>query len=143
MESSTSTSPLTETDTIWIVTEDTPSMIPSEGWKGSTVSYPTWSDEVQQDAPTHKISTSKGVPVSAQHLEAEMSRFLAMVGRLFHRAERQAASHSGLQLEEVELAVEITAEGQVRLIGNGAKAGGKGAITLKFKRSNGQAGLQH
>jgi hypothetical protein len=30
--------------------------------------------------------------------------------------------------------VEIGAEGEIRLIGSGAKANGKGAIKLKFKR---------
>jgi hypothetical protein len=37
-------------------------------------------------------------------------------------------------LDEIELSVEIGAEGEIRLIGSGAKANGKGAIKLKFKR---------
>jgi hypothetical protein len=37
-------------------------------------------------------------------------------------------------LDEVELAVEISAEGEVKLVAGG-KAAGRGAITLKFKRA--------
>jgi hypothetical protein len=40
-----------------------------------------------------------------------------------------------MQLDEIELSVEINGEGQVSLIGTGTKVGGKGAIKLKFKRS--------
>jgi hypothetical protein len=40
-----------------------------------------------------------------------------------------------MHLDEIELSVEINGEGKVSLIGSGAKAGGKGAITLKFKRT--------
>ncbi|MDF5711051.1 MAG: hypothetical protein PUP90_26115 [Nostoc sp. S4] len=39
-----------------------------------------------------------------------------------------------MQLDEIELSVEISTEGEVKLIGNGAKAVSKGAIKLKFKR---------
>ncbi|WP_414579668.1 hypothetical protein [Anabaena sp. CCY 9402-a] len=61
-----------------------------------------------------------------------MTHFLEVVGRLFNRAEQQA--NGGMQLDEIELSVEISAEGEVKLIGNGAKAGGKGAIKLVFRR---------
>nr|WP_281257084.1 hypothetical protein [Calothrix elsteri] len=39
-----------------------------------------------------------------------------------------------MQLDEIELTVEINGEGQVKLLGNGIKAGGKGGIKLTFKR---------
>ena len=39
-----------------------------------------------------------------------------------------------MQLEEVELVVEVNGKGQVSLLGTGGELGGKGAITLKFKR---------
>jgi hypothetical protein len=38
-----------------------------------------------------------------------------------------------MQLNEVELLVEISAEGEIKLVAGG-KAAGKGAITLKFGR---------
>ncbi|MGI8932655.1 hypothetical protein [Leptolyngbya sp. BC1307] len=46
----------------------------------------------------------------------------------------QADPRPGLQLNEVELSVEINAEGKVSLIGSGGKFGSKGGITLKFVR---------
>ena len=39
-----------------------------------------------------------------------------------------------LQLNEVSLAVEITAEGGLSILGTGGKLGGKGGITLKFTK---------
>jgi len=64
-----------------------------------------------------------------------MTHFLKLVTNLFSQAERQAKVNSvGMQLDEIELSVEISAEGEVKLIRNGAKAGSKGAIKLKFKR---------
>ena len=43
-------------------------------------------------------------------------------------------NNSEIALDEIELSVEINGEGKISLLGNGAKAGGKGAIKLKFKR---------
>jgi hypothetical protein len=42
-----------------------------------------------------------------------------------------------MQLEELELAIEISGEGQVSLLGTGGKAGAKGAIKHKLKRTGG------
>ena len=49
-------------------------------------------------------------------------------------AEKEAKKTAGMCLDEIELSVEIGAEGELRLIGSGAKATGKSAIKLKFKR---------
>lgn len=65
-----------------------------------------------------------------------MASFVSVVSRLFNRAEQQADKKSGMQLDEIELSsVEISAEGEVKLVGTGAKAAGRGAIKLKFKRA--------
>ena len=77
-------------------------------------------------------------------LEQRMSQFLLMVGRLFRQAEHQAnltaaqsaGKTSHLQLDEVEMSIEITAGGEVKLIAGG-KAETKGSIKLKFKRVDG------
>ena len=50
---------------------------------------------------------------------------------MFSQAEQL---RTGMQLDEIELSVEINSEGKVSLFGIGGKAGGKGAMTLKFKR---------
>ncbi len=44
---------------------------------------------------------------------------------------------TGFQLDEIELTIEISGEGEIKLWGvGGGKAGGKGAIALKFKRKD-------
>ena len=41
---------------------------------------------------------------------------------------------TGLALEQVELSIEISSEGQVSILGTGGKLEGKGGIKLSFKR---------
>jgi hypothetical protein len=83
--------------------------------------------------------------VSVVELEQKMSQFLSVVGRLFRQAEQQAqmtatveptGKTSQLKLDEVEMSIEITAGGEVKLIAGG-KAETKGSIKLKFKRVDG------
>jgi hypothetical protein len=83
--------------------------------------------------------------ISVVELEQKMSQFLGVVGRLFRQAEQQAnltaaaqpvGKTSHLQLDEVEMSIEITAGGEVKLIAGG-KAETKGSIKLKFKRVDG------
>lgn len=120
-------------DTIWIVTEDTPEITTPDGSKGLNSNNQGWGAEVLKDIPGSK-GVGGAVKVSADKLQQEMTKFLQVVGNLFNQAEQQAKVNSGMRLEEIELSVEISGEGEVKLIGNGAKAGGKGAIKLTFKR---------
>ncbi|NES20289.1 MAG: hypothetical protein F6K41_15495 [Symploca sp. SIO3E6] len=119
----------TDNETIWIVTADTPLTSEDDGAKTGVPSRNPYS---KSPAPTK--GASRGSRISVQKLEAEMSKFLQIVGGLFNRAQQQVNQQSGLKLNEIELSVEISAEGQVKLLGTGGKAGTKGAITLKFKR---------
>ncbi|MHC5611953.1 MAG: Pepco domain-containing protein [Nostoc sp.] len=118
-------------DTIWIVTDDTPQITIPDGAKGGINRGGDWGDETETNG---KKALGDAVRVSVDKLEQEMSHFLQVVGQMFQRAEQQVNALSGIQLDEIELSVEISGEGEVKLIGNGAKAGGKGAIKLKFKR---------
>ncbi|ELS33486.1 MULTISPECIES: Pepco domain-containing protein [Pseudanabaena] len=88
-------------------------------------------DQPNQNSVKHEKT------LSVAELEAKMSGFLQMVGRVFSSAEKEAKKTSGMSLDEIELSVEIGAEGEIRLIGSGAKASGKSAIKLKFKREKG------
>lgn len=83
--------------------------------------------------------------LSVAELEQRMSQFLRVVGRLFRQAGQQAqmttmeqpgGQRSSLKLDEVEMSIEITAGGEVKLIAGG-KAEAKGSIKLKFKRVDG------
>lgn len=122
---SLSTSPiftLMAEETILIVTDDTAqvSVDPRE--------TRSW------ESPLEVPNKHKAKEITVEKLEQEMTHFLQVVGRLFNRAEQEAAKKPGMQLDEIELSVEISGEGKVMLMGTGAKAAGKGAITLKFKR---------
>ena len=61
-----------------------------------------------------------------------MAHLIDVVERLLIRAENK--NNGEIVLDEIELSVEINGEGKISLLGNGAQAGGKGAIKLKFKR---------
>jgi hypothetical protein len=72
------------------------------------------------------------VPVSVERLKVNVTHLLAVLGEVFDQAEQQP--NSRISLDEIELTVEVNAEGQLGILGSGGKAGGKGGITLKFKR---------
>ncbi len=99
----------------------------------SVVNPRGWGKEAQSDKNLVKHEKT----LSVEELEEKMSGFLQMVGRVFSSAEKEAKKTSGMCLDEIELSVEIGAEGEIRLIGSGAKASGKSAIKLKFKREKG------
>lgn len=93
-----------------------------------------------RDGVLDKLAAARRI--SVVELEQKMGQFLGLVGRLFRQAEQQAqltateqpaGKKSRLKLEEVEMAIEITASGEVKLIAGG-KAETKGSIKLKFKR---------
>jgi hypothetical protein len=68
--------------------------------------------------------------VSPETLQANLTRFLRAMEKSLSDAPVQLAEY---RLEEIEVAVEVSAEGEVSLLGNGAKVGGKGTLTLKLK----------
>lgn len=103
--------------TIIIVTSDTEEL-GADGQRG-------WGN-VQQ-----RLSKAAEIPVSV--LEQNMNRFLQVTGRLFEQVDQQIGTQSDLRLDEVELQVEISGKGEVKLVAGG-EASGKGTITLKFKR---------
>ena len=93
--------------------------------------------EFGTEASTNSTNSaeSKGIgqfEVKVETLEAEMAHLIDVVERLLIRAENK--NNSEIALDEIELSVEINGEGKISLLGNGAQAGGKGAIKLKFKR---------
>jgi len=109
-------------DYIVIVTDEaTETFVPIEGEKG-------WGEEVRK-----RISSLKEVRLPVAQLEQNMTQFLRLIGRLFKQVDQEIGSESGMKLDEVELSVEISGEGEVKLVAGG-KAAGKGAIKLKFKR---------
>ncbi len=118
-------------ETIWIITSDTPETLDDDSSKAGNTTRNPWS---KGSALT--TAATKGVKVGVEKVEAEMSKFLRIVGGLLSRAQKQLPSDSRLTLDEIELSVEVNGEGEVKLLGTGGKAGTKGGITLKFKRND-------
>jgi hypothetical protein len=76
------------------------------------------------------LAKRKRVSLDAQALKAQISSMLAIMDEVFS----EANTRTGLRLDEVELSVEINAEGQISIVGNGGKLGNSGGMTLKFTR---------
>jgi hypothetical protein len=128
---------MTDEEIIWVITDDVSQISVPDGSRGGSGTGGSWADEVQAETPGTK-GLVRGVPVRVQELEQNMGSFLQVVQRLFRQAEQQADGSSGMQLNEVELSVEISGNGEIKLIATaGVKTEAKGAIKLKFKRSNG------
>jgi hypothetical protein len=121
---------------LWVVVSD------DEGGESAVVPKGGMFDDAAAKVSA-KLAAARRVNVA--ELEQKMRQFLMVVGRLFRQAEQQAqmtasAQPSGktsyLKLDEVEMSIEITAGGEVKLIAGG-KAETKGSIKLKFKRVDG------
>lgn len=91
-----------DTNSIWIVTDDTPQISLLDGKKGGNTRG-GWGEETK--IPDTK-SLENSVQVDAEKLEQETSRFLLVLDKVFTRAEQQTQAKrgekSGMQLKEIE-----------------------------------------
>jgi hypothetical protein len=118
-------------DELWIVTASSPNIAESTtGQKSSTRSF----NPYETSKATVSGEELKESRVKAETLAAQMSQFVKVVSKVFATVQRQVEPQAGLQLDEITLSVEISGEGEIKLLGTGGKLGGKGAIELKFKR---------
>ena len=85
----------------------------------------------QESSP---VAATERSQVDVSKLKLEMQGFLKAMREMLDEADPPSAK---IRLDEVELSIEINGEGQVSLFGVGGKAGGKGAMTFKFKRKDG------
>jgi hypothetical protein len=76
--------------------------------------------------------TLRRTEVSAPDLQENLKKFLTAMGSVL---EGQEEKIGGFHVEELEIEVEVSAEGEVRLFGTGGKIGGKGSLTLRLRRS--------
>jgi hypothetical protein len=126
MPADSSTSSETDLDIIWVITE-TPAMPSAQtdgqrgGWGSNPYGEPGFAGRTQR------------TPVSTDALEQNMSSFLSRMGRVLSRARQSAAEVAGMELEEIVLSVEVSGEGQVNLLGTGARVGTSGGMTLTFR----------
>lgn len=133
---------------IWIISEETA--------ETSTTTTETFTDNVTRSSGARSsgdrggllggVQTTEEIVVSRKKdelvitrrkvevtkLKEEMKGFLQAMREMLDEADQL---DSKIQLNEVELSVEVNGEGQISLLGiGGGKAGGKGAMTFKFKR---------
>jgi len=112
-------------DQLLVLITDDEAIETTEGTKG-------WASKAA-GAVTEKVKGWKRVELPIAELETKMESFLSLVGQLFRKADQQVTAESGMRLKEVELQVEISGEGEIRMVAGG-KAAAKGAITLRFER---------
>ena len=127
-------SEISSPDAIWIITEEVPETSTPDGSRVSDdvggVLGGADEEIVVRWKQGELVITKRKVEVSK--LKGEMRKFLQAMRETLDEAE---TPNSKMQLDEVELSVEINGEGQISLFGiGGGKAGGKGAMTFKFKR---------
>lgn len=122
----------TAENTLWVVaeTEEVAETVEIEGRRDGTRDTGGGFGRRTAVEAIKTVAKRKRISLDAKALKSQMESLLTIVGDLFDQAEAPA----GLQLSEVELAVEINAEGQLSLVGNGGKVGNSGGITLKFTR---------
>ena len=118
--------------TIWIITEETQSQKTPTGARASDDSGGLLGSEPPEEIEVvSPIVAREGKPVEVEKLKREMKGFLQAMREILDEAD---PPDSKMRLDEVELSVEINGEGKISLFGVGGKAGGKGAMTFKFKR---------
>ncbi|GAB4475964.1 MAG: hypothetical protein OHK0037_37410 [Elainellaceae cyanobacterium] len=120
------TSSEADLDVIWVITEAPASPNAQTdgqrgGWGSNPYGEPGFAGRTQR------------TPVSTDTLEQNMSSFLSRMGRVLSRARQSAAEVAGMELEEIVLSVEVSGEGQVNLLGTGARVGTSGGMTLTFR----------
>ncbi len=118
---------------LWIVTASSQSAQESEptGQKSPNRDSNPYGNPSKAMVSGEEVQASR---VKAEVLAAQMSQFVRVVSKVFTSIEQQVEPKAGLQLDEITLTVEISGEGEIKLLGTGGKLGGKGAIELKFKR---------
>jgi hypothetical protein len=115
---------------IWIITgESDRQKTPTGGRSSSDIG-----GHIGEQKKSAEVAATERSQVDVSKLKLEMQGFLKAMREMLDEADPPSAK---IRLDEVELSVEINGEGQVSLFGVGGKAGGKGAMTFKFKRKDG------
>jgi|ERR1700722_20104892 hypothetical protein len=115
---------------IWFVTEveTSETMKVVEGGRGSEDVGGGFGSAAVQAV---RKSLTQRVQISADQLKQQIGNLITVVADVFD----QSRGETGLSLEQVELSIEVSSEGQVSILGSGGKLEGKGGIKLSFKRA--------
>ncbi len=115
---------------IWIITGESDLQKTPTGARSSS----DIGGQIGEQKRSPEVAATERSQVDVSKLKLEMQGFLKAMREMLDEADPPSAK---IRLDEVELSVEINGEGQVSLFGIGGKAGGKGAMTFKFKRKDG------
>jgi hypothetical protein len=116
-------------ETIWIIIEETEAATTTTtGARSSSDIGGRLGAEITE---TTEVVITRRKAIQVGKLKQEMQGFLQAMREMLDEADQ---TDSKIQLDEVEVSVEINGEGQISLFGIGGKAGGKGAMTFRFKR---------
>ena len=115
---------------IWIITGESDRQETPTGARSSS----DIGGRLGEQKSSPEVAATERSQVDVSKLKLEMQGFLKAMREMLDEADLPSAK---IRLDEVELSVEINGEGQVSLFGVGGKAGGKGAMTFKFKRKDG------
>lgn len=115
---------------IWIITGDSDLQKTPTGARSSSDT----GGQIGEQKRSPEVAATERSQVDVSKLKLEMQGFLKAMREMLDEADPPGTK---IRLDEVELSVEINGEGQVSLFGIGGKAGGKGAMTFKFKRKDG------
>ena len=97
----------------------------------NTIQVITFEDEGLNRGPRDLITASLDVGRLRTHLRT-------LVEQLHELVDWEPKPQSNFRLQEVEFSVEITAEGEFKLVGVGTTAGLKGGIKFVLKRESAQ-----
>ena len=73
-------------------------------------------------------------PARADRCRGSEARDRESPGAWSATSSTRRGNETGMSLEEVELSIEVSSEGQISILGSGGKIGGSGGIKLSFKR---------
>jgi hypothetical protein len=117
-------------ESLWFVTdvETSETVKVTEGGRGSEDTGGGFGASAVQAV---RKSLTQRVQIDADDLKRQIGNLTTVVGDVFD----QTRGETGLTLDEVELSIEVSSEGQVSILGTGGKLEGKGGIKLSFKRN--------
>jgi hypothetical protein len=107
------------------------------------ITYEALSEEPRKNPDNEMLAPSSrdrlmGPSLSKVSAETLRSSFNELVDALKSTLTMPDAIGS-FQVDALDIQLELTAEGQIGLLGNGGKLGGKGSLTLRLKREKLQA----
>jgi hypothetical protein len=89
-------------------------------------------DEILVTAPSQTRSLGKPKPIPVQVLSENVNVLIAQIGTVLDSAPSNVKQ---FRLDEISFTVEVTASGELSILGTGVGAEAKGGMTFTFKKA--------